>query len=85
LKNAKNIIEELGSLVPVKNKHTVIEARATHVINSAIHLLEALRASYATADADDLAKRLIKAIINEDPNKFHRKLNQLRKGDADGQ
>lgn len=81
MKNAKSIIDELGDLVPIKNKHTVVEARATHVITSAIHLIETLKVMYPEAQAEDLTKRLIRSILQEDPQKFHRKLNQLRKGD----
>lgn len=81
LKNAKSIIEELGHLVPVKNKHTVVEARATHVITSAINLIETLKVMYPESEAQDLTKRLMRAILQEDPQKFHRKLSQLRKGD----
>jgi len=79
LKNTKNIIEELGQLVPVKNKHTVMEARAMHVISSAINLIESLKANYSSELAEDLAKRLIKSIISEDPQKFQRKLVQIKK------
>lgn len=81
MKNTKSIIEELGQLVPVKNKHTVMEARALHVISSAINLIESLKANYSSQIAEDLAKRLIKSIISEDPRKFQRKLNQIKKQD----
>ncbi len=80
MKNAKSIIDELGHLVPVKNKHTVVEARATHVITSAINLIETLKVMYPEAEAQDLTKRLVRAILQEDPAKFHRKLNQIKKG-----
>lgn len=82
MKNAKTIIDELGHLVPVKNKHTVVEARATHVITSAINLIETLKVNYPPELAEDLTKRLVRAILQEDPAKFHRKLNQLRKGNT---
>jgi flagellar biosynthesis/type III secretory pathway protein FliH len=79
LKTTKNIIEELGHLVPVKNKHTVTEARAMHVISSAINLIESLKANYSVDLAEDLTKRLIKSIISEDPQKFQRKISQIKK------
>jgi len=80
LKNAKSIIDELGDLVPIKNKHTVVEARATHVITSAINLIETLKVNYPPELAEDLTKRLMRSIVQKDPAKFHRKLNQIRKG-----
>ena len=79
LKNAKNIIDELDNLVPVKNKHTVIEARALHVISSAVNLIESIRANYSNTVAEELSRRLIKSILSEDPQKFQRKLGQIRK------
>ena len=79
MKNTKTIIEELGQLVPVKNKHTVMEARAMHVISSAINLIESLRTNYSADLAEDLTKRLIRRIISEDPQKFQRKISQIKK------
>lgn len=81
MKNVKSIIDELGDLVPIKNKHTVVEARATHVISSAINLIETLKVMYPPELAEDLTKRLMRAILQEDPAKFHRKLSQVKKGD----
>ena len=83
--NARNIIEELGQLVPVKNKHTVIEARAMHVISSAAHLIEMIHANYSPEIAEDLTKRLVRSIMSGEPQKFTRKINQIRKqGDNHG-
>lgn len=76
----KSIIEELDSLVPVKNKHSVIESRAAHVISSAIHLIEQLHASYDAEVAEDLTKRLVKSILCKESTKFMRKLNIVKKG-----
>ena len=81
MSTARNIIEELGNLVPVKNKHTVIEARAMHVISSAVNLIESIRASYDPQLAEDLEKRLVKSIMSQDPQKFRRKLTQISKQD----
>ena len=81
---ARTIIEELGHLVPVKNKHTVIEARALHVISSAAHLIEMIQANYSPELAEDLTKRLLRSIQQGEPQKFTRKMNQIRKGDSHG-
>ena len=35
----KNFIDELDRVVPAKNKHTVIENRASHIIASAVNLV----------------------------------------------
>lgn len=75
----KNIIDELDKLLPAKNKHTVIETRAAHVISSAIHLIELLHTNYDAAIAEDLTKRLLKSIMVKEDVKFMRRLNQLKK------
>ena len=75
----KNIIEELDTIVPAKNKHTVIESRATHLIASAVNLVRLIRESYPDEQADDLIKRLYRSIISEDDRKFTRKIKEMRK------
>ena len=50
-----------------------------HVISSAINLIESLRTNYSADLAEDLTKRLIRSIISEDPQKFQRKLVQIKK------
>lgn len=75
----KNFIEELDSIVPAKNKHTVIESRAVHIIASAINLVKLIRESYPTDVADDLIKRLHRSILSEDNKKFMRKIKEIRK------
>ena len=80
MKKQKSIIEELDTLVPVKNKHSVIESRAAHVITSAINLIELIHANYDPVVAEDLTKRLAKSIMLKESTKFMRKLTQLKKG-----
>lgn len=77
----RSLIEELDNLLPAKNKHSVIESRAGHVISSAIHLVELLHSNYDEETADDLTKRLLKSILAKDDAKFMRKLTQLKKQD----
>ena len=75
----KNFIDELDAIVPAKNKHTVIESRATHLIASAINLVRLIRESYPDEQADDLVRRLHRSIMSEDDKKFTRKIKELRK------
>lgn len=75
----KNIIDELDTIVPAKNKHTIIESRATHIIASAVNLARLIRESYPSDVADDLVKRLHRSILSEDDRKFMRKIKELRK------
>lgn len=75
----KNIIEELDAIVPAKNKHTIIESRAVHLIASAVNLVRLIRESYPDEQSDDLVKRLYRSIMSEDDKKFTRKMKELRK------
>ena len=38
-----SFIDELDKFVPAKSKHTVIESRASHIIASAINLVQLIR------------------------------------------
>jgi hypothetical protein len=84
LNKPRTIIQELGELVPVKNKHTVIEARAIHVITSAVNLMEQIRANYDADQADDLCKRLLRSIQLSETDKFTRKIKHIRKAESHG-
>ena len=74
----KNFIDELDRVVPAKNKHTVIENRASHIIASAVNLVHLIKESYTEEEAQDLIKRLYRSIITEDEKKFGRKIKELR-------
>ncbi len=50
-----------------------------HVISSAINLIESIKANYSVDLSEDLTKRLIKSIISKDPQKFQRKISQIKK------
>lgn len=75
----KSLIEELDRFVPQRDKHQVIEARASNVIASAVNLLALISESFTDEEADELSKRLIGAIKNKDPEKFNRKIREYRK------
>lgn len=74
----RSIVEELGSYVPPKNKDVFIEGRAQQVIASARNLIKLVEESYSQELADDLTKRLLSAIKNDDSEKFCRKVRQIR-------
>ena len=80
MKNAhvKSLIEELDQFVPQRDKHLVVEARASNVIASAVHLLNLISESFNDEEADELSRRLIGAIRNRDPDKFNRKIREYR-------
>lgn len=77
-RTAKSILEEINSLVPDRDKHSVIESRANHIISSAINLVNLIYETYGDDEAKDLERRLINSIKGQDANKFIRKIHQIR-------
>ncbi len=73
-----SFIDELDRFVPAKNKHTVIESRATHIIASAVNLVHMIKEAYPDDEAQDLVKRLYRSIMSEDEKKFLRKIRELK-------
>lgn len=74
----KNFLDELDKFVPAKNKHSVIESRASHLIASAVNLVHLIKESYSEEEASDLVKRLYRSIMTEDEKKFSRKIKELK-------
>ncbi len=77
-KKFRSIVEEIGDYVPYRDRDIFIESRAQQVIASALHLIKLINESYTPDLAEDLTKRLLSAIRNEDEEKFRRKARQIR-------
>lgn len=73
-----NILDELSKFVPAKNKHVVIESRATHVIASVNNLVQLINESYTVEESEELIKRLYRSIISGDEKKFSRKIREIK-------
>jgi hypothetical protein len=65
-------------MVPNQDKNLVIESRANHIINSAINLIQMIKETYDSEDADELERRLINSIRGKDANKFIRGLRRIK-------
>jgi len=74
----RSLLEELNSISERKNGEAIVEARATHVINSAINLLTLIRENFDPEQAYELERRLINSIKTGDANKFTRSIRRLR-------
>lgn len=74
----RSLLEELNSISERKNGEAIVEARATHVINSAINLLNLIKENFNTEEAYELERRLINSIKTGDSNKFTRSIRRLR-------
>lgn len=74
----RSLLEELNSISERKNGEAIIEARATHVIDSAINLLRLIRENYSPDQAYELERRLINSIRTGDSAKFTRSIRRVR-------
>ena len=81
-RRSRSILEEISAYVPQKSKEDFIEARAQHIIVSAINLLESIDESYSPEEADALKKRFVSSIRGADPNRFTRMVHRIKTGDA---
>lgn len=85
-RRSRSILEEISSYVPQKSKEDLIEARAQHIIVSAINLLESIDESFSIEEAEALKKRFVSSIRGADPNRFTRMVKRIRDGcDEDGE
>lgn len=74
----RSLLEELNSISEKKNGEAIVEARATHVIDSAINLLNLIKESFPPEQAYELERRLINSIKGGDSSKFVRSIRKLR-------
>lgn len=76
-RTTRSLLEELNSITTKKNNNVVVESRATHVINSAINLINLIKENYSPEQAAELERRLLNSIKANDPNKFIRGIRKI--------
>ena len=77
-KKFRGIVDELLDYAPMQNRDLFIESRGQQVIASALNLVRLIRESYHEDIADDLTRRLVRAIATGDEEKFRRRLRAIR-------
>jgi len=77
-RKTKSLLEELNEISVKRDSEAVIEARAGHVIDSAINLLSLIKENFSPDQAYELERRFINSIKAADPNKFVRGIRKLR-------
>lgn len=77
-RKTRSILEELDNMVLHRDKENLVESRATHIIQSAINLINLIREEYDREVANDLERRLINSIKGQDPSKFSRGLKRIK-------
>ena len=79
-RKSRSILDEISAYVPQKSKEDLIEARAQHIIVSAINLLESIDDSFSPEEALALKKRFVSSIRGADPNRFTRMVSKIKTG-----
>jgi hypothetical protein len=77
-KRTRSILDELDNLLLHKDRESLVESRATHIIQGAINLIVMLRENYSPEVAADLERRLINSIKSQDATKFGRGIRRVK-------
>jgi hypothetical protein len=77
-KRTRSLLEELNDFAEKKDRETVLETRATHIIDSAINLLTSIKENFDPEAAYELERRFINSIKGADSSKFVRSIRKLR-------
>lgn len=77
-KRARSILDELDTMFVQRDRESVVESRATHVIQGAIHLINYIRENYDAEQAGELERRLLNSIRTQEPEKFKRGIRRVR-------
>ena len=68
----KSLLDSLIELSPQRDTSLVLESRGSHVISSAITLIESIKNEFGEEFALDMEKRLLSSIRNRNHGKFVR-------------
>jgi hypothetical protein len=77
-KKTRSILEELANVRFNKDPENFVESRASHIIDSAINLIQYIRENFDAQTAYTLEKKFNSAIKNLDSNKFYRGVTRLK-------
>ena len=77
-KKTRSILEELSSVRVNKEPENFVESRASHIIDSAINLVNYIRENFDQETAYLLEKKFNAAIKNLDSSKFSRGVTRIK-------
>lgn len=77
-KKTRSILSELQSFLPKDNKDIIVENRASHIIESAINLMEQIYKSYPQEQAEELEKKFYSSVRCRDGRRFERSIKKLK-------
>ena len=73
----RSILQELNEIADRRDKESLIESKATNIINSAINLMELINKHYEPEVAQELERRFINSIKGADTTKFTRGIRKI--------
>jgi hypothetical protein len=77
-KQTRSILEEISSIIPTRDVHSVVESKATQVIASVTNLVSLIESSYPEPERTELLKRLFNSIKTGDERKFLRGIKAIK-------
>ena len=77
-KRTRSILDELAQMPATKDKESLVESRASHVITGAINLINYIKENYNADQAAELERRLLNSIKTQDLHKFSRGVRRFR-------
>ena len=69
-------------MIVERDRHHVMESRATNVIESAINLIQEMHKHYDSEIAGDLERRLLNSIKHQDTKRFVRGIRRVNEACA---
>ena len=73
----RSILQELNEIADRRDAESLIQSRATNIINSAINLIESMHKHYDQSTASELERRFINSIKGADGTKFDRGIKRI--------
>ena len=79
-KRTRSILDELRNIGRIKDTETFIETTGSNIIESAINLLQTINTNYPPEQAQELERRFLNSIRNQDTKKFRMGIKKIIEG-----
>ena len=79
-KRTRSILDELRNIGRIKDTEAFIETTGSNIIESAINLLQTINTNYLPEQAQELERRFLNSIRNQDTKKFRMGIKKIIEG-----
>ena len=79
-KRTRSILDELRNIGRIKDTEAFIETTGSNIIESAINLLQTINTNYPPEQAQELERRFLNSIRNQDTKKFRTGIKKIIEG-----